>query len=270
MHNSGDISLHKSTNAFCPDKRQLESLVIKNRAKDEASERTTTSRHPLINCAEIRELFEDVSSKLRRAESLSCKAESSEALQDDIHLSDENGKRKRRRKKKEDSTDAASTSSEISTAQIPAETDLGILPLIFSLALSLSLSLSPTLLLPIYSPLLPPSPPPFCPVLCPSFFLSSLDSVANVMVGFGDADQPLQESVDLMERMVMEYVRELMQDVLDIAEAKHSPKLLGLHFLYALRKDKRKCSLAMKKFKDYDKVMNSLREAKMSAAGGVR
>mmetsp|Transcript_9814 Transcript_9814/g.24151 ORF Transcript_9814/g.24151 Transcript_9814/m.24151 type:complete len:162 (-) Transcript_9814:441-926(-) len=89
-------------------------------------------------------------------------------------------------------------------------------------------------------------------------------NIGAVMHAMGDSPEPLEESVVLMESLLEEFVRELMQDAMDLSVSKS----LGLdHILGAIRKDKLKFKFAMKRIEQYRKVIED-RKAAMRQMGG--
>ena len=69
----------------------------------------------------------------------------------------------------------------------------------------------------------------------------------SIMYGFGDARQPQEESVQLLEDMVVDYIHQLLQKAQIACEHRMrgmrkstEPKLRDRDLLFVLRKDKRK------------------------------
>mmetsp|Transcript_36074 Transcript_36074/g.57905 ORF Transcript_36074/g.57905 Transcript_36074/m.57905 type:complete len:135 (-) Transcript_36074:129-533(-) len=85
----------------------------------------------------------------------------------------------------------------------------------------------------------------------------------NIMNGIlqksGISTPQLQETVDLLDKVVQEYVRELIQDALDITEP--GRKVETEHVMLAIMKDREKFDHANKRYNSYAVAMEARNQA---------
>jgi transcription initiation factor TFIID subunit 13 len=77
-----------------------------------------------------------------------------------------------------------------------------------------------------------------------------------MMYGFGDDPNPRQESVDLIEDLVMEYIVQLCQEALNTANVSGS-KVKIEDFLFVLRKDEKKLRRAEELLYRFDELQRA-------------
>lgn len=65
----------------------------------------------------------------------------------------------------------------------------------------------------------------------------------TMMYGFGDKEEPLEESVDLLEEMVVDYIIEMTEKAAQVGAERG--KLLTEDFLFLIRKDSKKYARVM-------------------------
>ncbi|KAI3642736.1 hypothetical protein MP228_008347 [Amoeboaphelidium protococcarum] len=79
-----------------------------------------------------------------------------------------------------------------------------------------------------------------------------------MMYAFGDAQQPLDESVQLMDQLVMDYITELVSDSLKTSGNKTRIRVDDV--LFALRRDQKKLDRANELLLKFDEL-NKARKA---------
>lgn len=78
------------------------------------------------------------------------------------------------------------------------------------------------------------------------------DNIEEMMYGFGDKWEPNSDSVELVERIVANYVRNLCQRAKDVADV--TGTLDKECFVYAVRKDRQKFTRIYTLLKAYDEI----------------
>lgn len=83
----------------------------------------------------------------------------------------------------------------------------------------------------------------------PQFF----QEISDIMRGYGDCDKPLTESVTLVEKIVIEQMRSMLVDVINVAiERKGKPQPTQKDFEFMMRKHPTKLFRLQKHLKDLD------------------
>lgn len=59
--------------------------------------------------------------------------------------------------------------------------------------------------------------------------------LVNMMYGFGDAETPYKESVEIVEQLVTQYIESLCRDALSVHALRRSAKLDTECFIFAVR-----------------------------------
>lgn len=83
------------------------------------------------------------------------------------------------------------------------------------------------------------------------------NDVANIMYGLGDVFPPNDDSVELLEDLVVKYIRDLCRDAGDVAD--HMGKMDRNCFLFAVRKDPRKFARGLQLLKANEELKRALR-----------
>eukprot|EP00898_Chlorokybus_atmophyticus_P000215 jgi/Chlat1/1194/Chrsp115S01670 len=73
-----------------------------------------------------------------------------------------------------------------------------------------------------------------------------------MMYGFGDDPQPLQESVDLVEELVVDYLTDMMHKALDVSSRRG--RLQTEDIIFLIRKDLRKYKRAQELLRMYEEL----------------
>ncbi|KFB37732.1 AGAP011670-PA-like protein [Anopheles sinensis] len=87
------------------------------------------------------------------------------------------------------------------------------------------------------------------------------DEISQIMRGYGDCEKPLRESVILVEKIVLQQLRGIMQEAIDHAMSRpNSPTLSRRDFEYIMRKNQIRVARLQKYFRDMAMVKKRLKD----------
>ncbi|XP_052872964.1 uncharacterized protein LOC128278304 [Anopheles cruzii] len=87
------------------------------------------------------------------------------------------------------------------------------------------------------------------------------DEIAQIMRGYGDCEKPLRESVILVEKIVLQQLRGIMQEAIDHAMSRpNSPTLSRRDFEYIMRNNQVRVARMQKYFRDMAMMKKRLRD----------
>ncbi|XP_052903338.1 uncharacterized protein LOC128310680 [Anopheles moucheti] len=87
------------------------------------------------------------------------------------------------------------------------------------------------------------------------------NEISQIMRGYGDCEKPLRESVLLVEKIVLQQLRGIMQEAIDHAMSRpNSPTLSRRDFEYIMRKNQIRVARLQKHFRDMALVKKRLKD----------